>query len=299
MTRRDTTDLLLLAALWGASFLFMRIAAPEFGPVALMAVRVGGGALFLLPLLMLRGGTEPALKHWRAITVVGLLSSAFPFLLFGIAALVLSAGLMAVFNATAPIWGALVAWLWLSEKLSLSRIAGMGIGLAGVIALAWGKADFKPDVHGVSAAAGIAACLGATLLYGIAANATRRWLGGVPPLAVAAGSQVASALLLVGPAIAAWPAQMPGSRAWLAAAALAVLCTGLAYILYFRLVAHAGPANAISVTLLLPAFAMLWGWLFLGEMPTAAMLAGCAVILLGTALSTGLLKWPRAALSAP
>ncbi len=113
-------------------------------------------------------------------------------------------------------------------------------------------------------------------------------------MAVAAGSQLAAAACLALPAAWAWPATLPGATAWFAAAALAVACTGAAYVLYFRLIAHAGAANAISVTFLIPAFAMLWGWLFLAERPSAGMLAGCAVILLGTALATGALRWPSA-----
>jgi drug/metabolite transporter (DMT)-like permease len=294
MKRRDIADLLLLAALWGASFLFMRMSAAEFGPVALMALRVAGASAFLLPLLLLRRQAAQLAQHWKAIAVVGLLSSAFPFLLFGCAALVLSAALMSVFNATAPIWGALVAWLWLGERLSPSRLFGLALGLSGVIGLAWGKADFKPNEHGISPALGIAASVVATVLYGVAANWSRRFLGGVPAMAVAAGSQLASTIVLVPLALFFWPAAMPSGSAWAGAIALALLCTGVAYILYFRLIANAGAGNAISVTLLIPAFAMAWGWLFLNEQPTPPMLAGCAVILLGTALSTGLLRWPSA-----
>ncbi|MDP1902324.1 MAG: DMT family transporter [Rubrivivax sp.] len=292
MTRRDGAELLLLGALWGASFLFMRLGAVDFGPLALVFVRVAGAALVLMPLLLARGEGPALRQHWRAIAVVGLVNSALPFLFFTLAALALSAALMSVFNATAPIWGALVARLWLGDKLGPSRALGLAIGVAGVVGLSWGKADFRPGLHGVSPALGIAACVAAAMLYGVAANLSRRHLGGVPPMAVAAGSQLSAALLLALPAAWAWPAVTPGATAWWSAGALAVACTGAAYVLYFRLIAHAGAANAISVTFLIPAFAMLWGWLFLAERPTAGMLAGCAVILLGTALSTGLLRWP-------
>lgn len=294
MTRRDGAELALLGALWGASFLFMRMGAAEFGPLALVFVRVAGAAMVLMPVLLARGEGPALRQHWRAIAVVGLLNSALPFVFFTVAALVLSAALMSVFNATAPIWGALVARLWLGDKLGRSRALGLVIGVAGVVGLTWGKADFKPGLHGVSPALGIAACVAAAMLYGVAANVSRRHLAGVPPMAVAAGSQFAAALLLAVPAAAAWPAVMPGAMSWLAAGTLAVACTGAAYVLYFRLIANTGAANAISVTFLIPAFAMLWGWLFLAERPTAGMLAGCAVILLGTALSTGVLRWPSA-----
>lgn len=292
MKPRDLLDLLMLAALWGASFLFMRMGAAEFGPLALVFLRVAGATLLLLPLLALRGELGALRTHWRDIAVVGLINSALPFLLFALAALSLTTALMSVFNATASIWGALVAWLWLGERLTPSRWLGLAIGVLGVVGLSWGKADFKAGEHGVSAALGIAACLGAAVLYGVGGNYSRRRLQGVPPMAVAAGSQLAATAVVALPALWAWPAVTPGASAWLATTVLALGCTGLAYVLYFRLIAHAGAANAMSVTFLIPGFALLWGWLILGELPTAAMLLGCAVILLGTALATGLLKLP-------
>ena len=156
MTRRDLAELVLLAALWGASFLFMRMGAAEFGPAALVFVRVAGASALLLPLLAWRGEMSALRAHWRPIAAIGALNSALPFLLFMVAALALSAGLMAVFNATAPIWGALVAWLWLGEKLDRDRWIGLAIGVAGVVGLSWGKADLRPGAQGVSAAWGIA-----------------------------------------------------------------------------------------------------------------------------------------------
>jgi drug/metabolite transporter (DMT)-like permease len=292
---RDTAELLLLGALWGASFLFMRVAAPEFGPLALVLVRVGGAALVLLPLVAWRGQGQALRRHWRAIALVGVLNSAVPFALFALAALALGTGLMSMFNATASIWGALIAWLWLKDRLGPTRWLGLAIGVAGVVALSWGKADLRPGAHGVSAAVGIAACLGAAVLYGLAGALSRRHLTGLPPLAVAAGSQLAATAVLLVPALWAWPAAMPSAPAWGAALALSLGCTALAYLLYFRLIAHTGVANAMSVTFLIPLFALAWGWLVLGEQPTGAMLAGCTVILLGTALATGAVSWPRRA----
>jgi drug/metabolite transporter (DMT)-like permease len=293
LRRRDGAELVLLGAVWGASFLFMRIAAPEFGPLALVFVRVTGASLMLLPLLLARGEGPALRQHWRAIAVVGLLNSALPFVLFVVAALVLGAGLLAVFNATAPIWGALVGWLWLRERLAPGRWLGLAIGLGGVLWLSWGRFDLQPALLGVSPALGIAASLAAAMLYGVAANVSRRHLAGAPPMAVAAGSQLAAAMVLLLPALWAWPAVAPTGHAWAAAAALSVLCTGLAYVMYFRLIAHAGASNAIAVTFLIPGFALLWDWLWLGEVPGLPMLAGCAVILLGTALATGFVALPR------
>lgn len=299
MNKRDLAELTLLAALWGAAFLFMRLGAADFGPAVLAFLRVAGAALLLVPLLLVRGEGPALRQHWRAIAVVGVVNSALPFTLFMVASLALSAALMAVFNATAPIWAALVAWLCLRDPLSGSRWLGLAIGILGVVGLSWGKADFRAGAQGVSPAWAIAACLLASLLYGIAGNLSRKFLAGVPPLAVAAGSQLSAALFLLLPALRLWPATRPSAGAWAAAAALAVACTALAYILYFRLIAHAGAANAMSVTFLIPAFAMLWGWLFLDEVPTATMFAGSGVILLGTALATGFLRLPRRGGAAP
>lgn len=293
MKTSDLIELIALAAIWGASFLFMRMGAAEFGPLALSMLRVGGATLFLLPLLAWQRQSGVLRTHWRAIGVVGIVNSAFPFVLFTVAALAINAGLSSIFNATAPLWGAIIGALWLKDRLSPSRMLGLAIGFAGVLFLAWDKASLKPGEHGVSAAVAIAACLGATLCYGFGANYTKRKLQGVPPLAVAAGSQLAATLVLALPGLWTWPAQVPSASAWWALAGLALLCTGVAYLLYFRLIAHVGPARAISVTYLLPVFGVLWGALFLGEAVTPTMLLGCAIILVGTSLATGVVVLPR------
>lgn len=295
MTPRDRLELLLLGAIWGASFLFMRLGAADFGALALSLLRVAGASLLLLPLLAWRGEMPVLRQHWRAIAIVGLINSALPFVLFNLAAQVLGTGLMAVFNATAPIWGAFFAWLWLGEKLDRARMLGLAIGVAGVVGLAWGKAGLAVGASGMSPALGIAACVAATVLYGLAANYTRKRLTGVAPMALAAGSQLSATAVLLLPALWAWPTVAPSATAWSAALLLSLLCTGLAYVLFFRLIAHAGATNAISVTFLIPGFAMAWGWLFMDEAPTPTMLLGCAVILLGTALATGWLKLPQRA----
>jgi len=284
----DVIELVLLAALWGASFLFMRLAAPEFGPVVLAAVRVGLASLMLIPLLASRGQLASLGEHWQGLLIVGALNSAMPFVLFSFAALSITAGLSSIANATTPLWTAVVAFIWLGQRLPPLRVLGLVIGFAGVAFLAWDKASFKPgaDHSGLLA---LLACLGATLCYGLAANATRRYLAGVPALAVATGSQFAAALLLLVPAAWLWPAVPPGALAWGSALGLAALCTALAYVLYFRLMGRLGPTNAVSVTLLIPLFATLWGALFLGEAVSARMLLGGGIVLVGIALALGLL----------
>ncbi len=294
MNRRDLIELFTLAALWGAAFLFMRVAAPDFGPIALTFLRVAGAAVLLVPLLIQRGEAAALRQHWRPILVVGITNSALPFLCFTFAALAITAGLSAIFNATTPLWAALIAWLWLKDRLTPLRWVGLAIGFAGVVGLAFDKASFKAGALGVSPALALLACIVAAALYGFSANYTKRRLTGVPPMAIAAGSQLSASLVLLLPALWAWPAVTPSPLAWGSAVVLSVACTAVAYILYFRLIAHAGPANASAVTFLIPGFAVAWGALFLGETLSPAVVAGCAVILFGTALATGLLRWPRA-----
>jgi drug/metabolite transporter (DMT)-like permease len=285
LRQRDILELIALGALWGGSFLFMRVAAPAFGPFALVFLRVAGAALLLVPLLAARGELDALRRHWRPIAIVGFFNSALPFVCFAYAALSITAGLSAIFNSATPLFAAIVAWLWLGDRMTPLRLLGLGVGFAGVVWIGWDKADFRPG----GSAWAIAACLLATMAYGIAPSLTKRHLGGVPPLAVAAGSQVAAAVFLLVPAALAWPSLPPSGHAWLIAGLLAVLGTGLAYILYFRLIANAGPSNAVAVTYLVPIFAVLFGGIFLGERMTVPVVLGCAVIFVGTALATGVI----------
>jgi drug/metabolite transporter (DMT)-like permease len=316
MRPRDIVELLTLSAIWGASFLFIRIAVPEFGSMALALVRVFGAALMLLPLIAWRGELRALRTHAAPIAVVGIVGSAVPFVMYGAAALAVTAGVSAILNAATPLWGALMAWLMLGDRLTVKRLLGLGLGAVGVLALAWDQADLKPGAHGVSGAMAVAACLLATVCYGFVAAFARKRLVGVPPMAVAAGSQAAATLAIMlalvaqsaVQAVVPWPAALaapsvasasPGAAAWASAVTLAVLCTGVAYVLYFRLVAHVGATNATTVTLLIPLFAVLWGYLFLGESVTLPMIGACGLILLGTGLATGILGERNASRAPP
>ena len=294
MSPRSAFDLLLLAALWGASFLFMRISAPEFGPAPMALLRVVGGVMFLLPILLWRGQWPALRSRWRDIGFVGITNSALPFVCYGFASLTISAGLASVFNAATPLFGALFAWAWLGDRLNRWRALGLVIGMAGVLGLAWNKIGVKAGADSLNTALAIAACLLATLLYGYSLAYTKRRLAGLPAMALAAGSQLGAAAALLLPGVLTWPVILPGVRAWWSLLALALLCSGLAYILYFRLIANLGATNAGAVTFLIPVFAMAWGAMFLGEAVSLAMVLGCATILVGTALVLGL--WPRPAL---
>jgi drug/metabolite transporter (DMT)-like permease len=290
MRGADIAELLALAAIWGASFLFMRWGAPEFGALTLAFLRVGLAALALLPLLAWHQG-RPSLAllhtHWRALLGLSLITSALPFALFAYAALHLPAGLSSILNATVPMWSALVAWVWLAQAPTRWRSAGLLIGFGGVVLLVWAKTGLTGDARFWA----VLACLLATLNYAVSAVATRRWLGDAPPLVVATGSQIGASVWLLLPGLWAWPAAAPSAAAWGSLAALALLCTGVAYILYFRLLARVGPTNAVTVTFLIPLFAVIWGALFLQETLTLPILGGGVLVLLGTALALGL--WPR------
>ncbi len=295
MNGRDRLELLLLGAIWGASFLFMRIAAEPFGPAALVWLRVAGATATLLPLLWWSGDAAAMRRHWKPIFVVGFFNSALPFALFAYALLHVTGSLGAIFNAATPLFGAVIAWAWLGDRLDRSRVLGLAIGFAGVFGLAGREAGLRAGAQDHEAVFAIVACLLASLSYGFAASITKRHALGVPPMAMAAGSQVAATLVWSGPALWLWPPVSPSSGAWVAALLLAVVCTGFAYVLFFRLITNAGPANALTVTYLVPAFAMGWGALLLGERPTPAMWLGCAAILAGTSLATG---WWRPRLAA-
>ena len=293
MRQRDIAELLLLAAIWGSSFVFMRVSVPSFGPLPLALVRVAGAAALLLPLVVMNGQLGALRAHWKPIAVVGLANSGLPFVMYGVASLVLTGGVMSIINAATPMWGAIMVWLIVGERMTRLRVVGLAVGFVGVAWLGWHSAGMKEGAHGVSPAVAVGACLVATLCYGLAAALSRKWLAGVPSMASAAGSQCAAGVALVLPALFMWPDAAPPALAWSSALALALLCTGVAYLLYFRLIANAGATNATTVTFLIPAFAVLWGSLLLDEPLTLSMVAACALILLGTALTTGLLA-PRA-----
>ncbi len=286
-------DLLLLSALWGASFAFIRIGSVEFGALPAATVRVAVAALALLPLLLARGLGPQLRQHWRATLVVGVTNSGLPFALFCYAVLSISGGLAAVLNATTPMFGALIAWAWFGDRPDASRLVGLVIGFAGVALLTGHSAGLHGGGGNWAALWAVLACLVAALSYGVSASYARRFLADVPPLVTATGSQIGATVFLALPTVLLWPAQAPSFKAWATMIAIGVACTALAYILYFRIVAHAGPARALTVTFLVPVFAMVYGALFLHEAVTAWTLGCAAVIVMGVALSTGLVRLGR------
>ena len=285
MTPADILQIIAMAAVWGCSFLFLRVATPEFGPLPLIAIRVAVTALCLLPVLLGR----PA---WRAefrqnlgkLAVLGLINSAIPFPLFAYSTLFVTAGFASIINATAPLFAALVAGVWLRDRITPGGFLGLIVGFGGVVLLVGGLPDVRPG-----ALLAIGGSLFASFLYGVSASYVKKHLTGVNAWVATIGSFGFAALMLAPLAILTWPVVNPSPGSWVAVLLLGVVCTAIPNIYYFRLVLRVGPGKAMSVAFLIPVFGILWGALLLGEHVTPGMLGGGAVILLGTALVVGVI----------
>ncbi len=274
---RDWTSVVelgVLGAIWGASFMFQRVAAPEFGALALAELRLALGALVLLPFLWRARQLFP-LRVWPMLALLGAINSAVPFALFAYAAQRAPAGIGAICNSMAVLFTALIAFLFYGEKIGLRRAVALFAGFAGVVVLASAK------TAGASIGLAVAAGTGAALLYGIGANLIRSRLVGLPPIAVAAVTLSCASLELLPFALTHWPEVMPSTRAWLSTLALGAICTGAAYAIYYRLIVRIGAARAVTVTYLVPLFAVAWAWLLLGE-PLTIPMAIAATLILGS-----------------
>lgn len=271
-------ELGLLAAVWGASFLFQRVAAPEFGAAPLVELRLGLGALVLLPFLWPQRAQFP--RHlWPRLALVGTINTALPFLMFAWAAQRAPAGVGAITNAMAVLFTALVAFLFFRERIALRKWIALAVGFIGVVVLA----SDRTGGGGIGPAA--AAGTFAAFLYGIGANLVPRWFAGLPPVGVAAATLASAALLTLPLAIAQWPSAPVSAPAWGSAVAVGVLSTGFAYALYYRLIQRIGAARAVTVTYLVPLAAVAWAWGLLGEALTWPMGLACALILGSVAIS--------------
>jgi len=271
-------EFLLLAAIWGASFLFMRVAAGHFGAFALVEVRLSLGALVLLPLWW-RARAQFTAGLWLKLAGIAAINSATPFLLFAWAAQHAPAGVGAIANATAVMFAALTALIFFGEPISKRRTVGLILGFAGVIVLASGK------MGGVRVWPAALAGTGAAFMYGCGANLIRRQLVGLPAGAVAAATLICAAVLVLPLAILTWPSAAIPATSWLSAVLLGVLCTGVAFVLYYRLIHRIGAPQAATVTYLVPVFGVLWAWLMLDEPLTPTMALAGAMILGGVALN--------------
>jgi drug/metabolite transporter (DMT)-like permease len=282
MNTANLLRLVLLAAIWGGSFLFMRISAPVLGPALLIEYRVLFAALFLALVGWFLKKKLDLRAHWKHFLILGFFNSALPFVLFAFAARTLSASVLSVLNATAPMWGALLGALWSRQRIGMRTALGLAFGTAGVALLV----GFDRVAAQPGAGVAIAAALIAAFSYSIASLYAKS-AQSVEPFANAHGSMWASALLVL-PALPLFPASgQPTIGIMGAVLALGVLCSGIAYLLYFRLIADVGTTSALTVTFLNPVFGILWGALFLGEVVGWYTVAGSAIVLVGTALVTG------------
>lgn len=274
--------LVALSAIWGGSFLFMRVAAPVFGPAWLVFGRVGIGALFLLGLAYYLNKSRHMASNWRHFTIIAFFNSALPFFLFAVAAASLNASQLSVLNATAPVWAYLIAVFIREERFQAKRICGILLGILGVYLIFDKGSMADAPVQPIP----VICSLLAAFSYGIATTYTKRAKVAVEPFLNALGSMI-FATLLVAPALLFFP--MKSDITLVASGsvfAIGVLCSGVAYLLYFRLIKDLGATSALTVTFLIPIFGTLWGFLLLGEDVGGKGVIGMLVVIAGTIIVT-------------
>jgi len=284
LSPKDFVALILLGAIWGSSFLFIRVAVPSFGPFLLVEVRVGIAALTLAPLAIALGRLPEVRSRWRQFLVVGMFNAAVPFTLIAFAEIEITASLAAILNSTTVLFSALVAAIWTGDPLTFRKICGVILGVVGVAVLV--GLDPLPLNGAVLLAVG--ASLAAAFFYALFGTFVKRTFSGVRPLTLAFGQQAGAAAWLLLPAAATLPGQAPPLAAALSALGLAILCTAVAYLLYFTLIANVGPTSTLTVTFLSPGFGVLFGVLLLDEPFDLGTFAGLVIILLSVALVTGI-----------
>lgn len=283
-------ELLILSAVWGSSFMFMRLASPEIGPTPLTFIRciIATGILGTIVYFSYKEELKHILTHWWPLTLLAITNTALPFSLWGYVSLFMESGPMGVINATAPMFSSLIAFVWLKEKLSGSAIFGMALGFTGVTVLLISPGD-DVSIALFPALLGLFACAN----YGLAACISKAKAAGLKPMTVAAGSQFYSALVLLPFAAATWPEAMPSTTAISSTLFLGVACSGYAFYLYYKLIVEQGIARTMTNMYLIPLFAILWGGLFLGEELALRTALGGAIILVGVAFTTGYLRLGR------
>ncbi len=275
-----------LAAIWGSSFLFARLSVGEFGAIPLTAVRSVIAALTLLPIMIWTGQWHYFTGNLKHFMVLGLISTALPFTFLTITTQYSTAGFASVMNSLTPIMSAGVAWVWLKEYLSVSAVVGIGLSFAGVLVMITDTQSISAEFFLLPVITGMAAAL----FYALTGNYSRKFVPDVPSVAQATGCQVFAALFMIPPALYLWPENTISTGSWMSAVILGLMCTSVAFILYFYLLKNIGVARTVIVTYMIPVFGMLWGYLFLNEIITVKMMAAAALILTGIALTTGLIK---------
>ncbi len=286
MKLTDTLLLILLAAIWGSSFIFMRATVDVFGPIALIAFRLLFAAVFMLLFLLPRQNNREFIANWKTLLIVGLMNSAIPFTFLAYASLSLSGGTVSILNAMTPVFTAFIAHIWLKNKMTPLQFIGMFISISGLVFLVWDKVSWSIDSW-LPILAGAAA----TLQYGIATNFSKKYLTDVSVMTTTSGSLVFSALFMLIVLLFFIPdfSQIT-SIDWIYTVILGVLCTALAYIIYFKLIKSIGPSRTSSVTFLIPVFSFVWGYILLKEHVTTRMWIAMLIILFGMALVTEIIN---------
>src|ERR687897_1657533 len=284
MRPRDFAGLILLGALWGGSFLFIRVAVPALGPFLLVELRVGlaAAALFLYALAV---GSMPKIRNrWKSFLVLGFFNAAVPFSLISASEIPLTASLAAILNSTTVMFTVVVAAVWMGDALTMRKVAGVVLGVLGVTVLV----GWDPIAMNWVVVLSVGAMLAASLSYALGAVYAKRTFAGSPPLAIAIGQLTAASMLILPLAAVSVPDERPSTIVVLSILGLALPSTALAYMLYFRLISNVGPTSTSTVTLLVPLFGLVFGVLLLDEPVGLGTLAGLILILSSVTLITGL-----------
>ena len=280
----DYLMLILLSAIWGASFLFLRISSPVFGPFFLIEMRVISALLVLLPVCIVMGKSHEILSNWRPIFLLSLCNMTIPFCLLAYATLSIGAGFASIINSTVPFFTAIIAFAFWQQRLSLLAIVGMFIGFSGVVLL---MVVYSGPLSLNASLLPIAAGIVGSIFYGLAINLMAQYLPAVSGVAITTGSLMFSSLTLLPLALWKMPEVMPTGSIWLSVLALGIICTGFAFVLFYRLISRIGSNLAVTNTFMIPLFSLFWANLFLAEEVTFSMLFACTLVLTGVGLTTG------------
>jgi drug/metabolite transporter (DMT)-like permease len=284
MGPRDLGALVLLSALWGASFIYIRVAVPALGPFVLVELRVGLAAVVLVLCAALLGRLPKLRRRWRQFALLGAVNVAIPFSLISAAEINLTASLAAILNSTTVMFTAVVAAVWMGDALTARKLVGVALGIVGVTVLV----GWDPIAMNWAVALSVGAMLAASLAYALGSVYAKRTFADSPPLAIASGQLTAAAMLMLPLAAVSAPEQSPSTIVVLSVLGLALPSTAVAYMLYFRLIANVGPTSTSTVTLLVPLFGLLFGVVLLDEPVGVGTLAGLVLILSSVTLITGL-----------
>ena len=284
MRPRDLGALMLLGALWGGSFLFIRVAVPALGPFVLMELRVGLAVVALTLYAVVVGRLSKLRSRWREFLIIGTVNTAIPFSLIAAAEIYLTASLAAILNSTTVLFTALVAAVWMGDPLTRRKVVGVILGIVGVAVLVgWDPIELSGVIL-----LSVGAMLAASLSYALGAVYIKRTFKGIPPLSMSLGQLTGGAIILLPLAAASLPGERPSAAVTLCVLGLALLSTAVAYLLYFRLIENVGPTSTVTVTLLVPLFGLLFGVLLLDEPFGWGTLTGLAIILSSVTLVTGI-----------